>query len=166
VSAGQFEVAASLAGSFADTAAMDVSTVAMPFELGFGNVGDDVVFELSGRFEFAAAAMRALLRMNVVLDERGPRRRLGAKDAGMLAMLLAASIVRRPLAWRPFRLGAFASLEKGLELMFELRDPPPQLGVLGFEFGNPSITRVVHDPHSLPEIAISRKSSCLTITVR
>ena len=39
-------------------------------------------------FEIAAAAMRALLGMNVVLDEDGPRRRLGPKDAGMLAMLL------------------------------------------------------------------------------
>jgi integrase len=31
---------------------------------------------------------------------------------------------------------------------------------------NPSIARVVHDPHSLPENAISGKSRCLTVTLR
>jgi hypothetical protein len=153
-----------LTSSLAMAAAMDMPTIAMPFELGFGKVSNDVVFELTGRFKFAAAAMRALLGMYVVFDEDRIRRRLGAKDAGMLAMFLPPSVIGRTLAGFALVFGPFAALEKGLDLMFKLGDPLPQLGVLGFEFRNPLITRVIHDPHSLPENAISGKSSCLTIT--
>jgi hypothetical protein len=165
VGAGQLQVAATLTGSFAVTATMDVSAIAMPFELRLGNVGDDVVFELSGVVEFAAAAMGALLGMNVVFDEDGPRRRIGTKDAGMDAMFLSPPIIGSSLTRLALTLGSFTSLQKGLDLMFELRNAPPQLGVLRFEFGNPLITRVIHDPHSMPENAFFRKSSCLTITI-
>jgi hypothetical protein len=137
VGAGQFEITASLTGSRAAAATMDVPAIAMPFELRLGDIGDDVVFELAGRFEFAAAAMGTLLGMNIVLDEDRSRRRIGPKDAGMVAMLLPPPIVGRALAPRALILGSFAALQKGLNLMFELRNAPPQLGILRFEFGNP-----------------------------
>jgi hypothetical protein len=137
VSAGQFEVASPLTGTFAITATMDVSAIAMPFELRLGNVGDDVILEFSGVVEFAAAAMGALLGMNVVFDEDGPRRRIGAKDTGVLAMFLPPPIVGGALFWLALIFGSFASLQKGLNLMFELGDPLAQLGVLRFEFSNP-----------------------------
>ena len=72
---------------------MNVPAIAMPFEFGLGDVGDEVVFKLSGRCEVGAAAMRALLGMNVVLDELGAGGRLGSEGAWMLAMLLAAAVV-------------------------------------------------------------------------
>jgi len=164
VGAGQFEIAATLTGSRAGAAAMDVPAVAMPFELRLGNVGDDVVVELSGRFEVAAAAMMALRGMNVVLDELGLGWRLGSKDARMLAMLLPSAVVSSSLPPLAFALGAFAALQKRLDLVFELRDPLAQLGIFRFEFRNPLITRVIHDPHSLPKNAGSGKISCLTVT--
>jgi len=165
VGAGEFEIAATLTRSLTAAALVDVAAIAMPFELRFGNVGDDVLFEFAGGFKIGTAAMRALLGMNIVLDEDGPWRWLGAKDAGMLAMLLAPPILGSSLSGRPLIGGALAALEKCLHLMFELRNPSPQLSVFRFEFGNPLITRVVHDPHSLPEMPISGKSSCLTFTV-
>ncbi len=75
--------------------------------------------------------------MNVVFDEDGPRRRLGTKDAGVLAMFLPPPVLGRPLPRRALLLGSFAALEKGLHLLFELRNPPTQLGVFRFEFSNP-----------------------------
>src|SRR3954453_4152881 len=92
VGARQLQVATPLASSCTGAAAMNVPAIAMPFELGLGEVNDNMVFKLSGRFEVGAAAMRTLLGMNVVLDEGGLRRRLRSKDAWMLAMLLAAVI--------------------------------------------------------------------------
>jgi hypothetical protein len=163
--AGQFQVATTLTGSLAGAATMDVPTITMPLQLGLGDVGDDVVLELSGRFEILAATMLALLRMNVVLDELRIGRRLGPKDARMLAMFLAPPIVGRSLPQLTSVLGTFAALQKCLQLMFELRDPLPQLGILCLEFRNPSIPRVIHDPHSLPKLPISGKSSCLTVTL-
>ncbi len=131
---------------------MHVPAIAMPFELGLRNVGDDVVFELSGRFQLGAAAMRTLLGMNVVLDEGGAGGRFLSEDAGMLAMRLPASIVGRALPWWAFGLGAFVALQEGLDLMLELRDPLVQLGIFGFEFRNPEITRVVHDRIACQEV--------------
>lgn len=151
VSAGQFQIAASLAGLLAVSATMNVPAIAMPLELGLGNVGDDVVFELSGGFEFAAAAMRALLGMHVVFDERGFRRRLGPKHAGVLAMFLSPAVVGRARAGLGLLLGPLATLEKCLKLVFELRNPPPQLGVLRLKLRNPSITRVVHARQVCPK---------------
>jgi hypothetical protein len=154
VGAGQFEIATSLAGTLTVAATMNVAAIAMPFELGFRDVGDDVVVEFPRIFEVGTTAMVALLRMYFVFDELGVGRRIGTKDAGMFAMFFAAMIVGRPLARLGFGLGPFASLEEGLELVFELRDPLAQLGVLRFEFRNPFITRVIHDVCSLPKNAI------------
>ena len=110
--------------------------------------------------------MNDYLGMNLVIDERRTRRRFRPKRTGMLAMLLKPPVLRSPLPRPTSLLDALASLQKRLEQMFELRNPLPQFGVLGLQFGNPSITRVVHDPHSLPENAISGKSRCLTVTLR
>ena len=35
--------------------------------------------------------------------------------------------------------------QEGLDLMLQLRDPLAQLGIFGFEFRYPEVTRVVHD---------------------
>jgi hypothetical protein len=48
--------------------------------------------------------------------------------------------------------------------MLQLRDALPQLGVFRFEFGNPLVMPVIHDPRSLTEIAEMAKSICLTVT--
>ena len=53
----------------------------MPLDLGFGDIGDDVVFELASRFEIGAAALGALLGMNIVFDELGTGRRIGPDSA-------------------------------------------------------------------------------------
>src|SRR5262249_50031368 len=58
----------------------------------------------------------------------------------------------------------FAPLQERLELMLQLRNPPPQLSVLGFEFGDPLLAWVVHDPCSLRETAETGKRNCLTVT--
>src|SRR5439155_10489546 len=123
VGAAQFQVAAPLARACAGAAAMHVPAIAMPFELGLRDVGDDVVVELPGRVEFGAAAMRTLLGMNVVLDEGGAGGRFRSEGAGMLAMLLPASIVGRALPGWVFGLGALPALQEDLDLMLELRDP-------------------------------------------
>ena len=120
--AGKFEISASLTRSLAAAAFVDVAAVAVPFELRLGNVGDDVVFELADGFQVGATAMRALFGMNVVLDEDGSWRRLGAKDARMLAMLLATLVLGSSFSRRAFIVGPLATLEKSLYLMFELRD--------------------------------------------
>ena len=144
VGAGQFQVATPLARSGTGAAAMHVPAITMPFELGLGDIGDNVVVALSGRFEVVATAMRAVLGMNVVLDELGVRGRFRSEGAGMLAMLLPAAVVGSTLPRRAFGLGALAALQEGLDLMLELRDPLAQRGIFGFEFRNPEITRVVH----------------------
>src|SRR5260370_34828958 len=50
--------------------------------------------------------------------------------------------------------------------MLQLSNAPTQFGVLGFEFGNPSVAWVVHDRCTLREIAETGKSNCLTVTLR
>src|ERR1700724_1907299 len=92
VRTGQFQVGAALAGLGTTATAINVAAVAMPFDLGFGDIGDDVVFGLARGFEVVAAAMGALLGMNVVFDECRTRRRVGPERTGMLAMLLAAPV--------------------------------------------------------------------------
>jgi hypothetical protein len=165
VRSGQFEVAASLTGALAATATMDVPAIAMPFELRLGKVGDEVVLELACRFEISRAAVAALLGMNVVVDELGAGRRFGPKGAWMLAMFDQPAILRRSLPRRPLVGAPLTALQKRLQLMLELGNAPPQLGILGFEFRNPLIARVVHDPQSLSKNLIWGKTSCLTVTV-
>ena len=109
----------------------------MPLELGFGEIGDEVVFELAGRFEIACTAMGALLRMDVVFDEVGAGWRFGAESSrdacdapcgggrpGTLGVVAAG-------AW------AFAALADRLEFVLQLRQPTPQFGVLRFQLGDP-----------------------------
>ena len=110
--------------------------------------------------------MRALLGMDVVLDEGGVGRRIGPEDAGVLAMFLAAAVGRSSLAWGGAGRSAFAALQEGLELMFQLGQAAAQVGVFRFEFGNPLVTRVIHDRCSLREVAETGKSNCLTVTMR
>jgi hypothetical protein len=114
---------------------MEVSAIAMPFELWFGKIGDEMVVEPTGGFEVVTAAMRTLLGMHLVLDERCPGRWFRAEDTWMLAMLLEAVIVGRALPWRALLLATFAALQERLHLMFEQGDPLAQRGVLGAEFG-------------------------------
>ena len=54
VRAGQFQVAAALAGPLTAPTAVDVPSVAMPLEFGLGEIGHEVVLELAGGFEVVA----------------------------------------------------------------------------------------------------------------
>src|SRR5262249_42781167 len=110
------------------------------------------------------AAMRTVLGMDVVLDESGVRRRFRPKDAWMLAVLLAAAIGGRALARGAAAPPPFAPVQERLGVMLPLRNPPPRLSVLGFEFGDPLLAWVVHDPCSLRETAETGKRNCLTVT--
>jgi hypothetical protein len=103
--------------------------------------------------------------MNVMFDEGSPRRRLGPKGAWVFAVYLATSIGRRALPRAAPGLAALPALQEGLQLMLQVSNPPPQLGILGFEFGNPLVARVVHDQPSLRETTEMGKRNCLTVTV-
>jgi hypothetical protein len=39
-----------------------------------------------------------------------------------------------------------AALEERFDLVHELGNPPTQLGVLGFQFNNPFVAGIFHDP--------------------
>jgi hypothetical protein len=118
----------------------------MLLQLGFGNIDDDVIVEFAGRFEVVASAVVACGGSDVMFDERQVRRRFGSGGTGVLAMVRSASIVGRPLPGRLFGCVFFTSLEKLLELVFELGDTVAKLGVFGFEFGQSGVTRVFHNP--------------------
>src|SRR5262249_1808843 len=92
VGAWQFQVAAALAGLPTAPTAVDVPPVTMPLEFGFGEIGHEVVLELTGEFEIAGAAMRAPHRTDVVFDEDGAGRGLRSEKPRMLAVFLAAAI--------------------------------------------------------------------------
>jgi hypothetical protein len=53
-----------------------------------------------------------------------------------------------------------------LQLVFELGEPPPQIGVLGLQLGDAiqELLPVVHDGAIVPEIAETEKRKCLTVT--
>ena len=142
VRAGKFEIAAPLRGLVAGSALGDVSSIAVPFELRFRDVGDDVIFESAGVSQVAAAAVGAFVGVDLVLDERSIGRWLEAERAGVSAMLGPSPIVGRALLGRLFGCVLFASLEELLELAFEFGDAFSQLGVLGFEFSKAAVARV------------------------
>src|SRR5580692_8063023 len=93
VGTGEFQVTTALAGMLTTTAAINVPAVAMPLDLGFGNIGDDMVLESPCRFEIVAATMAAFLGTNLVFDENGAGWRLGPERTWMLAMLLTPAVV-------------------------------------------------------------------------
>ncbi len=153
VRAGQFEIAASLAGLRAASAAIDMAAIAMPFEFWLGNVGDDVIFKVLGGFEIVATAMGALFGVDIVFDADGVRRRFGPKRAGMFAMFFATTVVGCALPRRAAFAAAFAALQELLDLVFQLRNPFAQLGVFRFEFSNPLVAWIIHDRGILTKIA-------------
>src|SRR5437870_2999086 len=135
VGAGQFQVAAPLAGPLTLPAAVDVPAVAMPLDLRLRDVGDEMVVEGVGGFEVGRAAMGTLRGMDIVFEERRVRRWLLAHGSGVLAMLLAAAVSRRAGPGRAFRRGTLAALVDLLELVLHLRQAAPQFGVLRLQFG-------------------------------
>src|SRR5260370_34901404 len=92
VGTGQFQIAAALARLLTAAAAIKVAPVAMPLELGFRNIGHDVIFELAGRFQIVRTAMATGLGPNIILDGHGIGRLLGSKAAGALSVLLARAV--------------------------------------------------------------------------
>lgn len=157
----QFQIAASLTRLAAVATFHDMPSKAMPFQLRFRDVGDDVIFELASRLEIVAAAVLTRRRMHVMLDEGGIRRRLRTKGARMPPMFLEPAVSRRPLPRRPLSRRALPPLQDRLQLMLQLRDPPPQFGVLRLQFGNSSIARVIHDSRNLNQNAKLGKSKLL-----
>src|SRR5260370_4257827 len=153
VGAGQCHVAATLAGLLTVPAAVDVAAVAMPFDLRFRDIGDEMVLEDAGGFEVGRAAMGTLCGMDVVLDERQARRWLVPDITGVLAMLLAPAVGWRSGLGGAFRLGTVAALGDPLELVLQLRQAAPEFGVLRLQLG---VLRLklqeslltVHDPRS------------------
>jgi hypothetical protein len=137
VRAGQFQFTAALAGFLALAAAMDVSAIAMPLDLGFGQVGHDVVFVLAGGLELEAAAMGALGGMNVVFDEDGIGRWLGPKEARVLTVLGAAAVGSGGAGFLARVAGAFTALVDLVELAFQLRQAAPEFSVLRLQLRDP-----------------------------
>src|SRR5262249_49111845 len=108
---------------------------------GLGEIGHEVIFELAGGFEVAGAAMGALSRADVVLEEDGAGRGLGPKAAGVPRLPLAPAIDAR--AWGVITAmgGAFAALADVLDLGLDRRQPPAEVGVLRLQVGDPSLER-------------------------
>jgi hypothetical protein len=111
----------------------------MPLELGFGEIGHEVVLELAGGFKVAGAAMRALLGADVVLDEDGAGRGLGSEGSGVLTMLLAPAVGVRPLRRVPAMGGALTAPADVLQLVLDLGQPAAQVGVLRLQVGDLSL---------------------------
>jgi hypothetical protein len=160
----QFQLAAALANVLTVAAAATVPPKAVPFKFRLRNIGDDVVVVFAGWLQVRAAALLADVGTHVMLGKFRVRRRSGAKHARVLPMLCTAAISRRPLSSGTLASRAFAPLQKRLQLLLKLRNPPPQLGILSLQFGNPAITWVIHDPRNLTENAKPEKINCLTVT--
>src|SRR5262245_22126213 len=136
VGARQFQVAAALARPLTATAAVEVAVVSMPLDLRFGDVGHEMVLELAGRFEVAAAAMAALLGLDVLFDEVRIRRPVGSNNARMSPVLLAAA-VRRGCALLFARAArALAALPDLLEFVLHLAQTASQVGVFRLQRGD------------------------------
>ena len=99
-----------MAGMRAVPAATNMAAIAVPLDLGFGDVGDEVVLVLAGRFEVPAPTMGTLLGINVVFEEDGARRRLRPNGAGVLAVLLPTTVGAGRLGIGPVGAGALPAL--------------------------------------------------------
>ena len=166
VGAGQFQVAAAPASPVAGAAGVEVPAVAVPLELGFGQVGDEVVLGPAGRLQVGAAAVSAVGGVDVVFDEGGAGGRFGPDGPGVLAVLLEAAVVGGALAGGFGIRGALAALHDPLELGFDLPEPAPQLGVLRFELGDAfqQLRPVVHGRSIFGQAPSGGKMDGLTVT--
>ena len=135
--AREFQVPAALAGLLTTTTAVDMAAVAMPLDLGFGEISHKVIFELAGRFEIRCTAMGTLLRTDVVFGEFGPWWRLRSKGPRVLAVFLATPV----RAGRSGVVAAFLcvllALVNLLEFVLQLLPPTPQFSVFRFQLGDP-----------------------------
>jgi hypothetical protein len=113
----------------------------MPLELGFGQIGHDVILELAGGFEVVSTAMRALLRTDVVFEEDGAGRGLGSEGAGVLTVFLAAAIGARAVGLVAAMGRALAAPVDILQLVLNLGEPAAQVGVLRLQVGDPALER-------------------------
>jgi hypothetical protein len=52
--AGQFQVSSALAGMLTATTAVDMTVIAMPLDLGFGDIGHKVILEFASRIKVFA----------------------------------------------------------------------------------------------------------------
>jgi hypothetical protein len=125
-----------------------MTAVAMPLELGFRDIGHKVIVELAGRFEVLCAAMRTLLRMDVVVDEFGAWRGLGPKAPRVLTVFLATPVRAGTFEVVAAFVCVFLALVNLLEFVLELLQPTPQFSVLRFQLGDSfaKLFLVVHDP--------------------
>ena len=82
VGAGQLQVAAALTGALAGAATINVAAITVPLELGFGEIGDDMVVEPAGGLQVSAATVGALRGVHIMLEERGVRWRFGPDGPG------------------------------------------------------------------------------------
>ena len=113
----------------------------MPFELGLGKIGDEVILELAGGFEVTGAAMGALLGTDIMFNEGGAGRGLGSEGAGVPAVFLASAVGARSRDLVAAREGALTALPDVLQLVLDQRQSPAQVGVLRLQVGDPSLER-------------------------
>jgi len=136
--AGKFQVPPALAGMLTATAAVDMTAVAMPLDLGFRDISHKVIFEFAGRFKVLCTAMGTLLGMDVVFGEFGAGRRIGSKVSRVLAVFLATPVCAVSLGVVAALVCLFLALEDLLETVLQLLQPTPKLSVFRFQLGDPS----------------------------
>ena len=139
----QLQVPAALTGLLAATAAVQVAAVAMPLELGFGNIGHEMVSEPPGRFQIARTAMRTLLGMHIMFDKNGAGWGLRPKEPRVFAVFLATPVQAATLGVVAAVACAFVALVNLLQFVLQLRQPTPQLRVFRYS-GPPEVDHSGH----------------------
>src|SRR5262249_34855126 len=99
--------------------------------------GDEVVLEPAGGFEVVSPAVGALLRADVVFDEDGAGRGLGAEGSGVLTVLLASAVGARPPGRVRALRGAPTASADVRQVVLDLGQPAAEVGVLRLQVGDP-----------------------------
>ena len=145
VGARKFEVAASLTSLLAPPALVDIPTIPMPLDLGFREIGHDMIFELASRFEIGSTAVGTLVGMNLVFGKNGSGWWLRPDLARMLPVLNAPAVRPHLLGIIPATARALAALMDLRECMFDAVQPASEFSVFRLELpqaeSEPSVFR-------------------------
>jgi hypothetical protein len=135
--AREFQVPAALAGLLTTATAVDMAAVAMPLDLGFGDISHEVIFELAGRFEIRCTTMGTLLRTDVVFSEFGAWWGLRSKGPRVLAVFLATPVGAGNFGVDAAILWMLLALVNLLEFVLQLLQPTTQFRIFRFQLGHP-----------------------------